>query len=86
MDSMRVRDGLLQDPAPQITLVDDVLTLGRTGIASALVLKEAYPDADIRLFTLLRTRSIKGDIRHLIYPVTGKVSGTRKSGKATRKP
>ena len=86
MDSMRVRDGLLQIPAPKITLVDDFLTLGRTGIASALVLKEACPEANIRLFTLLRTRSIKGDIRHLIYPVTGKVSGTRKSGKATRKP
>jgi predicted amidophosphoribosyltransferase len=36
----------------QITLVDDVLTMGRTAFACALRLHEAFPGAEIRIFAM----------------------------------
>jgi hypothetical protein len=39
-----------------ITLVDDVLTLGRTTLAAALLMEKARPDAQIRVFALVRTQ------------------------------
>lgn len=48
---LRPRLHMTQD----ITLVDDILTMGRTAYGAALRLLEAYPNANIRLFTLQRT-------------------------------
>lgn len=52
-NSFRLRTSLhiTQD----ITLVDDILTMGRTAYGAALRLIEAYPNAKIRLFSLQRT-------------------------------
>jgi predicted amidophosphoribosyltransferase len=52
-----VLDGQLTNPE-QVTLVDDVLTQGRTMIGCALLLHEAYPDAQIRAFAMIRTRGL----------------------------
>ncbi|WP_302477328.1 hypothetical protein [Ruegeria atlantica] len=41
MDSLRVNKDVLPVTAPKITLVDDVVTLGRTGLACLLVFKKA---------------------------------------------
>ena len=43
---------------PTIILVDDVLTLGCTSMACALLLKNEYPDKEIKIFCPFRTRKI----------------------------
>lgn len=45
-------------PSANITLVDDVLTMGRTFIAGASRLAEKFPNATIRVFALIRTRGL----------------------------
>lgn len=46
-----VRAGL----APRLVLVDDVVTRGRTLLAAAARLSEAFPGCEIRAFALMRT-------------------------------
>lgn len=50
-----------------IILVDDVMTLGRTSYACAIKLLEVYPEASIKFFSVLRTRSFE-DNNILIQP------------------
>lgn len=60
--------------APEkITLVDDVLTKGHTSIACAKILKEAFPDAEVRLFSLLRTQSFNSDIESFVDIATNRI-------------
>ena len=40
-------------------MVDDILTLGRTSMASALELQKVYPDKEIKIFCAIRTRGWK---------------------------
>ena len=42
-------------PPPRLTLVDDVITRGRTVLGAAARLREAFPGSDIRAFALMRT-------------------------------
>lgn len=49
---------------PTLIIVDDVLTLGRTAMACALLLKDIYPDKEIKIFCPFRTRG--NDIGDLI--------------------
>lgn len=47
-----------QQPMPaKITIIDDVLSVGRTVYAGALRLEEVFPNAQIKVFAVLRTRS-----------------------------
>jgi hypothetical protein len=46
----------------QITLVDDILTQGRTAMAAGSRLAERFPNASIRLFCLLWTRGLDKDV------------------------
>lgn len=41
--------------APRLVLVDDVVTRGRTLLAAAARLREAFPGSEIRAFALMRT-------------------------------
>jgi hypothetical protein len=66
-------DEQLMGPA-QITLVDDVLTMGRTMFACAMRLIEAYPEAVVRGFALVRTQGLIPDIEELVDPSTGVIS------------
>ena len=84
--TLRAHKGVLQTPRAKITLVDDVVTLGRTGIACALVLKQACPKADIQLFSILRTKSLKDDIDRLVDPSTGMIHGSRRKKRTKRDP
>lgn len=60
-------------PAPvKITLVDDVITLGRTTSACAQLLKKAFPEAQIRILTIVRTQQKELDELH--GPFTGKIT------------
>jgi hypothetical protein len=54
-DSLRVVGELLKPRS--ILLVDDVVTQGTMLLASATRLQEAFPDAQIRVFALIRTMS-----------------------------
>ncbi|SFN42600.1 hypothetical protein SAMN05421594_2744 [Chryseobacterium oleae] len=55
LNSLKVKPLIISEPT--IIIVDDILTLGRTAYASALLLKETYPDKEIKIFCPMRTRS-----------------------------
>ena len=52
MQTLKI-DAELESPS-RITLVDDVMTLGRTSFACALLLHQRWPEADIRFFAMFR--------------------------------
>lgn len=68
----------------RITLVDDVLTQGRTMIACARHIEEAFPDADIRCFAMIRTQGFV-EIEKIVDPSVG-VIHYYPSGKTFREP
>jgi hypothetical protein len=75
-------------PAPvpwrQIVLVDDVVTKGRTLLAAAARMREAFPTAEIRAFALVRTMGLVPRVEHLLDPCVGKI--TWRHGDAYRTP
>ena len=83
-ESLGIDEQLMQ-PA-QITLVDDVLTMGRTMFACALRVHEAYPKADIRAFAMIRTQGLIPDIETIVDPEVGTISYYERSGKTFRDP
>ena len=81
--SMEVQTDLI---APtQITLIDDVLTQGRTTYAGAMRLKEAFPQARIRVFAIFRTLGTIPEIDTVFDPTVGSIIGYP-SGKSFRDP
>nr|WP_314492245.1 phosphoribosyltransferase [uncultured Chryseobacterium sp.] len=56
-DSLVITPVLITEPT--IIIVDDILTLGRTSMASALELQKVYPDKKIKIFCAIRTRGWK---------------------------
>jgi hypothetical protein len=59
LDSLTVEPLLITEPI--IILVDDILTLGRTAMASAMKLQDIYPDKEIKIFCPFRTRGWKDE-------------------------
>lgn len=82
-DSMRVSQQIHR-PA-RITLIDDVVTLGATFIAAASLVKEEFPESEVRAFALIRTRSLIPEITQIVDPVVG-VIALDVLGKADRNP
>lgn len=70
--SIRIKHRSLLSPK-EITVVDDVITRGSTFIAIDAILREAFPDATIRYFAMIRTES-NGDITSMLDPVEGTVT------------
>ena len=70
----------------QITLIDDVLTLGRTTYACAQRLQEAFPEAVIRIFVMVRTQGFIPDVEKIIDPSIGEVRYNPNTGKTSRIP
>jgi predicted amidophosphoribosyltransferase len=71
--------------APQsVVLVDDVVTKGRTLLAAAARVQEAFPDARIRAFALLRTMGMIPGVKQLLAPCKGEIRW--KAGDAHRSP
>jgi predicted amidophosphoribosyltransferase len=68
----------------QLTLVDDVITRGRTLLAAAGRVRDAFPGAEIRAFALLRTLSPDETLRQILAPCEGEVRWV--SGDARRRP
>lgn len=55
----------------RILLVDDVVTAGATFLGSAWLMKEAYPDIEIKAFAAMRTISQMNQFKKLECPCTG---------------
>jgi hypothetical protein len=59
--------------AANLVLVDDVITKGRTLLAAAARLSEAFPHTPVRAFALLRTRGLISGVEHLLEPCMGEI-------------
>lgn len=71
--------------APQsIVLIDDVVTKGRTLLAAASRVRDAFPESDIRAFALVRTMGFAEGVRQLIDPCLGVIRW--RAGDAYRNP
>lgn len=68
----------------RLTLVDDVITRGRTLLAAAGRLRESFPGAQIRAFALVRTLGPGETLRQILDPCEGEVRWV--SGDARRRP
>jgi hypothetical protein len=68
----------------RIILIDDVVTKGRTLLAAASRVHEAFPRAQVRAFALVRTMGLVSGIPHLLDPCKGEIRW--RSGDAHRSP
>lgn len=68
----------------QLTLVDDVITRGRTVLAAAGRIHDAFPGAEIRAFALLRTLGPHETLHRILDPCEGEIRWV--SGDARRWP
>lgn len=84
IDSLLVEEELFLHN--KITLIDDVMTLGRTSYACAQKIHEAYPDADIALFAVVRTQGFKDNIEAIFDPSLGTISYNDNTGRTSRHP
>jgi predicted amidophosphoribosyltransferase len=83
MQSMQVNADLIVPD--QITIIDDVLTMGRTMFACAELLHDAFPNAEIRAFAMIRTQGMIDNIEKIFDPSVGTITGYP-SGKSFRDP
>ena len=67
----------------RITLVDDVITRGSSFVGIAPRIQEAYPDATVQCFALVRTIST-GDVDVIFAPTVGTI--TYRDGLLMRQP
>ena len=81
IESLRMNDYLA--PTGVVTLVDDVITKGRTLLACAEILQRSIPSLTIRGFALIRTMGLVPDIAEIVDPVVGNISF---DGDAVRAP
>ena len=70
-ESMGVRESLLHPR--EIVLVDDVITRGATALGAVNKIKEAFPNASIRVFAAMRTIRNSDDFSDFFEPRTGKI-------------
>ena len=66
-------------------MVDDVLTQGRTSYACYKRLNEIYPDAEIRLFCLVRAQGLIPEIDSFRDPSFGTITYYQQSDKSEEK-
>jgi len=74
----------LVSPRPRLVLVDDVVTKGRTLLAAATRVREAFPNAEIRAFALVRTMGLVQGVQRLLDPCVGEIRW--RAGDAHRNP
>jgi hypothetical protein len=64
---------LLSEDLQRITVVDDVITRGSTTLASVSLLKEVYPNAEVRAFACVRTLSGVHHLESIFDPCSGEI-------------
>ncbi len=84
LSTLAVEDALF---APtQITIVDDFVTAGRMLFATCYVVKERFPDTEVRAFALVRTRNLVPDIDRIVDPCEGMIRWDEARGDVERTP
>jgi len=83
-DTLLVERTLPVGEYARLTLIDDVVTRGRTLLAAATRLREAYPRTPIRAFALVRTLGFVPRLDCLFDPCVGEICWRR--GDARRNP
>src|ERR1700690_3747101 len=83
-DSFAVECADSPDGPRHFVLIDDVVTKGRTLLAAAMRLHEAFPCARIRAFALLRTMGLVPEVNRLLDPCVGEIRW--RAGDAHRNP
>ncbi len=71
-------------PPQRVLLIDDVVTRGRTLLAAASRVHEAFPRAHIRAFALVRTMGLNAGVERLLDPCRGEIRW--QAGDAHRRP
>jgi predicted amidophosphoribosyltransferase len=56
-----------------VVLIDDVVTKGRTLLAAAARVREAFPAVPVRAFALLRTMGLAPRVEQLLAPCRGEI-------------
>ena len=82
-ESLRVDSDLLERPR-RITIVDDFVTKGATLLAAASHVQEAFPEAEVQTFALVRTMGLVADIEAIGEPCEGLI--TRVCQRVDRQP
>ena len=75
---------VLSEPPSEILLIDDIVTRGATLLGAANRLRDAYPSAVIRAFTVMRTMSPPFVFSNWYAPCTGSIE--LRGADAFRKP
>jgi predicted amidophosphoribosyltransferase len=75
---------VLTRPA-RIAVVDDIVTKGATLLAAASLVKGVFPDADVRVFAMLRTMGLQPEVERIVEPCVGTIRLTV-WGEADRQP
>jgi predicted amidophosphoribosyltransferase len=83
-DSLAVEFTRLCGDAGRLTLIDDVVTRGRTLLAAATRLHDVFPRARIQAFALLRTMGFAPRVDRLLDPCIGEIAW--RGGDARRNP
>lgn len=83
-DSLAVEFTCVSGDPARLTLVDDVVTRGRTLLAAATRLHDAFPRARIQAFALLRTMGFAPRVDRLLDPCIGEIAW--RGGDARRNP
>lgn len=83
-DSLSVEPGSDLPDDARMLLIDDVVTRGRTLLAAAMRLQEAFPQARISAFALVRTLGFKDRLPGLLEPCVGRIGW--RAGDAHRNP
>jgi hypothetical protein len=82
--SLRVEPVSRTRDCARLTLIDDVVTTGRTLLAAATRLQESFPGSHIQAFALVRTMGFAGRLERLFNPCVGEICWRR--GAARRIP
>jgi hypothetical protein len=69
----------------RIAVVDDVVTKGATLLAVASAVKDIFPEADVRVFAMLRTMGLQPEVERILEPCVGAIRLSA-WGEADRQP
>ena len=72
-ESMAVNMRMSPNPW-HILLVDDIITSGATSLRATNRIQKAFPNANVRVFAVMRTMSTPSDFRAIVDDCTGRIT------------